>query len=131
MTSKRYTRYDETGRITGTGKAVNAAEQNGGLVFVGAEFDGNEYWMDTGVPTLRPDAPEVTVSAASVAADGEAAILLLGLPAGARVWLDGAEHIAEGGDIELTTNLVGENIVIIDPFPAKSCEVSFLGTAPE
>ena len=129
--SQYFTSYDDDGRIVATGRAVNPHEQamESGGVFVGAVFDGDRFYFLNGVPTPRPDAPAITLSAASIPANGTSTILLQGVPAGAKVIFGGQELIANGDDIELTTLLVGVNRVMVDAFPAKMWTGTFDGAA--
>lgn len=126
-----FTSYDDDGRIISTGRALNPEEQvsETGGVFIGAIFDGDQFYFLAGVPTARPDAPACEFSAASVVADGETTIMLSGVPAGATVRLGEATIIADGDPIELSTDLIGENKVIVSNFPAKEWSGLFYGTA--
>lgn len=131
MSGEMFTSYDDAGRVVSTGRAVNAEEQvpETGGVFMGAIFDGDRFWFPDGAPTPRPPSPEITLSASSVVADGAATVDLLGVPAGARVAMGGAILTAEGGPIQLSTNAVGQNRIVVDAFPAKVWTGNLDGTA--
>lgn len=126
-----FTSYDDDGRVISSGRALNAEEQvpEVGGVFRGAQFDGDEFYFPGGAPMPRPDAPTITFSAAEVIADGEASITLDGVPVGAKVIMGGAELIADGTEIHLSTDLIGANRVIVDAFPAKRWQGTFNGVA--
>jgi hypothetical protein len=130
MSGAYYSSYDDDGRIIATGRCSNPEEQvpETGGVFIGAVFDGDLYYFSGGMPTLRPEAPAVALSAATVVADGETTVILSGVPAGAKVRMGDAELTADGTDIALSTDLIGENKVMVDAFPAKPWRGIFNGT---
>jgi len=131
MSGAFYSSYDDDGRIIATGRCSNPEEQvaESGGVFVGAVFDGDLFYFVGGAPTERPNAPAVTLSADTVVADGIATIMLDGVPAGATVRMGDAELTSDGTPIALSTDLVGENKVIVDAFPARTWQGMFSGTA--
>lgn len=134
MTQQMFTSYDDDGRIVSTGRASNPEEQVsevGGYV-TGIIYDGDQWYFDplnSFAATLRPAAPSITFSAASIPADGSTETQLQGVPAGAKVRLGDQEVIADGNDIPLTTTLVGQNRVFVDAFPAQLWVGSFDATA--
>lgn len=134
MTQHMFTSYDDDGRIVSTGRASNPEEQIpevGGYV-TGIIYDGDVYYFDplnSYAATLRPDAPSITMSPASIPADGVTELQLQGVPAGASVRLGDQEVIADGNDIPITTTLAGINKVIVDAFPAKLWIGTFDATA--
>jgi len=131
MPATLFTSYDDSGRIISAGRASNPHEQvpETGGVFIGAQFDGDLFWFDAGLPQPRPEAPAIRLSADSVTADGVAVIELLGVPTHARVDFGGQVVTADGGPIELTTNMVGWNTVSVEAFPAQRWTGGFRGTA--
>ena len=118
---KTFTKYDAAGMVVSKGRAENPQESipEGGGVFEGAEFDGDEFYFLDHVPTRRPAPPAIEFSAAEVIADGETTIAMTGVPLGAKVIFGGGEIVAGGGAIDLDTDLIGANRVIVEAFPAK------------
>ena len=134
MTSNQgtlFTSYDGAGRVISSGRVSNPEEQTSetGGVFLGAIFDGALFWFDGGVPKLRPDAPDVSMSAAAVLADGKTSIELWGVPIGAKVANGQEIGVADGGVVFVSTNYVGWNRITIDAFPAKLWSGGFYGLA--
>lgn len=131
MTRSLFTSYDDDGRIVSTGSVINPAEQipDAGGVVEGIIYDGELWYFDNHVATLRPDAPACSFSTNNIAADGVATVTLSGAPVGALVQLGDDSIIADGGDIQLSTDLIGLNRVIVDAFPAKRWTGEFNGTA--
>jgi hypothetical protein len=79
--------------------------------------------------TARPAAPSCALSAAEVVADGEAEIVLTGVPTGAVVTIGLTSITADGDDIVITTDIPGNNRVSVDAFPAQLWTETFIGTA--
>lgn len=120
----------DTGEILRTGSCAPATVElqakAGEAVILGLAND-SEHYINDGAILPRPSV-NFELSAASVPADGVTPITLSGVPSGAVVRVGTAEAIADGGPIEITTDLLGENIVRVEAFPAKEWRGVFDGT---
>jgi hypothetical protein len=129
-----FTSYDDEGRVISVGRCSNPEEQSGdvGGFIIGEWVNGDEFYFDPSngyKKTARPSAPAISLSASTVVANGRATLSLRGVPTGALVKLGEESLIADGDIILLSTQLVGQNSVIVESFPNKRWTGEFNGTA--
>lgn len=127
----KFTKYDNDGRIRLVGTAVNYLEQMPEVpnIYLEEHFSGDDYYFLDDIPTLRPDLEGVSISPSSIFADNESIAVLTGVPEGAVVTFGSASIVAQGENIELTTNVVGPSEVVIELFPFKRHVEVLYGTA--
>lgn len=123
-----YQRYAHgSGRILGGGRSGDPSRAVGSIpghrAWTGEPVDPDTHYLPGGVPTERPACP-AALDRSTIAADGEDAATLSGIPAGSevRVSVDGIEQpvVVEGDTLTLTCDEPASiEIVIEPPFPAR------------
>lgn len=112
---KAITVYDSAGRIHQIHKGVFfelILEE--GFFQAPGEYDSDEYYFENHKPTLRPYF-DIQVSGNT----------LSGVPAGAKLEIEGESYTADGSDIELSFTYPGEYRIKVSRWPYIDKEIIF------